>query len=184
MKKPVKKTPARRQPSKPSHHKWTVFWIRTVYGDEYVSYAKPMRTGIMMMDPTIVTSYADQMILAPYGMMSKEPGILLQHQHVAHYNEASDSMREFYESSVATSLEFVKLSFEKVVKKSLETTIKVSQMDEEPSAEGVVIGRAHELEFGMGDSNMEDFLNQAKSANSVDNLVKLAERAGKGKKIN
>src|SRR6185369_13695340 len=104
MKKLVaKKIVKPRKPLAPAHRKWTVYWIRTVNNDEFIAYAKPSASGVVMAEATIITTFQDQMILAPYGTMSKDKLITLKKEHVLHVNEASDSMREFYAVSTSTS---------------------------------------------------------------------------------
>lgn len=166
MKKPAQKT---RKSIVPAHRKWKVYWVRTATNDEFIAYGKPIAGGIELMETTIVTTFNDQMILAPYGTMAKDKKIVLKKEHVIHFNEVSDKMQSFYVASVSTSWDFVQKSFDAVIDLSKQTAIRAASHMEEPSAGAVSVTK----------KELVDEIDPRESA--VDRLMKLAEAAGKGK---
>lgn len=177
--------------------KWPVYWVRAVNGDEFIARAKPSRDGWTLLEPTMITSFQNQMLLAPYGMMSKDRSIFLEKGNVLHANEVTDIMVDLYDASTASVDDVVESYFNKVIqsaidlaKKPLNTPVKpsLSQLLTESTSEEQLKQIAELSEY------MDETLGRPKEfegvqkdrprtrSETLDNLMKLAEKAGKGKK--
>jgi hypothetical protein len=172
---------------KPSTSKWLVYWVRTTNGEEYVAEATVMSDGILMADPTMLTYLAGNLVLAPYGIMAEKvdgvrPFFLPAHA-ILHVNEASEEIQNLYRMSLKTSLEYVETHFIELISKSLSTlTGAIAAGMKEPTDEdlNMVLQQMDEI---LGTPNEFDTEQPKRSrSQTIDDLVKLANAKGKGKK--
>lgn len=170
----VKKKKAARPAKKVS---WRVMWIRTLNGEEFVSNARIMSDGVLMYDPTMITYLQGNLVLAPYGLMSQSPTFFLQGSVIIHVNEVTDSIEELYFTSIEETLDHCRMHFDALVEKSTKTVKRV-QFDRpgDDLSGGLLSEEIEELIFK---ENTEPHRTRSQAIND---LVKLAESKGKGKK--
>ncbi len=179
----AKKPTPKKKIVKVAAQEWDVYWVRTINGEEYVAEATIFDDGILMTDPTMLTYLHGSLVLAPYGIMAEEvDGVrpfFIQASAILHVNEASEIVRNLYEVSLETSLEYVENHFEMLVEKSLKTLVgAIAESMREPTT-----AELEELEKLMKDSNWDNPVPQTRSkSQTIDDLVKLADAKGKGKK--
>lgn len=201
MKKPVKQTRSRAKKAQP------VYWVRLINGDEFITRVKKTAGGYDLLNPTIITTIRNTMILAPYGLLGKEQVISVGKNAVLHVTEVSASAAELYSASTdATNMRVVQDYFEVTLQRSIEQareplissaeTPRVQVIAEDGSVAGEAniddatakiiaelsesldetLGRPPEFD-GVAPKDAPRTRNQ-----TIDDLVKLAEKAGKGKK--
>lgn len=183
---PVKKVPAKkpkvdtkRTTVKLNPTDWPICWVRTIAGDEFIAPTKPMTDGMFLMDPCVITYLAGNLVLAPYGMMAATKSFFFPVECILHANEVNQEVRDLYGASIENSRDYCQTYFNELVRKSADV-IKVATATGVNDQNVVNAGDMDQL-LKLLDSSPKPSSDGRSRNQTIDDLIKLAEAAGKGK---
>jgi hypothetical protein len=143
-----------------------IFWVHTITGEDIITYGI-LRPNVLEMErPTLFSSSQGYVILVPYGLGLEKPVISLQRESILWMEEASKNVRKLYMLSLDIRTR-TQTAYDSIIEKALE--MYQGSGEREPTDSELKDIEAEELR----DRNLKDI---------VDNLVDLAEKAGKGRK--
>jgi hypothetical protein len=174
--------------------RWDVYWVRLRNGDEFVSLAHVGSDGLYLVDPTMISYVDGVMILAPYGLMTPEKNFFFPAESVLHFNEVIGPIADLYHGSLLLSSDYTAVAFEKLIGRSIEM---VRRSLESRAMKEVPEGKPTPTDLERAEAEMSELLGNPPEefvdavndkprgrsrSQTIDDLVKLAEAAGKGKK--
>jgi hypothetical protein len=154
---------------------YQTYWIKLVTGEEIVSLAKIVDEGMHLVEPTMTSHVKGQIVLAPFALGCAEPSMMVKHTGIVWYSLASDIISKFYETSrtLRTRSDAI---FNGIIEDAHEI-VSYAVADREPTDRELdEIAEVQEFEDDRIYSSEEMSLRDR-----INNLVKLAEMAGKGK---
>lgn len=171
--------------------KWNIMWIRTTGTDEFVAAATKVKGGWLLAEPTIVTNMQGQLVLAPYGLMASDSSVTIKDEHILHANQVTPAMMDLYEASIDGGGK-VKDFFEKLIRRAIDQTVSVMGSDDEEeqvpvdSVRKTIAELSEHLDEALGRPKEFGGVKPADTprtrAQTIDDLAKLADKLGKGKK--
>lgn len=178
-----RKTNAARARSRKSD--WTVRWVKFVNDEDCIAKVKEVSDGYFIQDPLAIAYHNGIITLTPYGLMTENPDFHAAKEHVLLANGVNDSVHELYVHSVKLAV-IARTAFEQLIKRSMEVItggdfrVMAGPSDAELKdidLEGMVrqvLGTPENFEKNGDGRSRDDVL---------DSLVELAERQGKGRKV-
>lgn len=168
-----------------SRLRWRVSWLRLVNNDEFISLVTSDSEGYHLQDPTGITYIANRLILVPYGLLARDRSFSFPQHIVLQESEVSDSVHELYLKSLEATSGYVEKHFDDLI----DASIKVVELTIEEHTRGFSDPTAEDLEkienevLAMIDEVTTSTPKTTRSRTQVvDDLVALADKAGKGKK--
>jgi hypothetical protein len=145
-----------------------IYWIKLASGDELISSGKITESGFHLKEPAVASSTDDQLIFAPFALGAQDNSILVPHTAVCWYAKATEESIHLYQISrklYARSVAF----FDRVLQDSA-LIVENATSDREPTD-----AELDDLEAGDWEETETKTIRS-----SIDNLIRLAEAAGKG----
>lgn len=166
----------------------TICWFKLSTGEELVAYCDTTSVPDILVAyrPSLMMYYQDQIIFTPYGLQAQNTDMFFfPESHVVSFYEVNEEFAVLYQLSRKANEDIAKAMFEQIVfSASQKYAIKIADNANTPEPTD------EELETLSRQADNEQFqvvtsldgIPRSKSQ-VIDDLVALAERAGKGKNV-
>ncbi len=165
------------EPARSGVEAWPVCWVR-VGNDDLVAEVKIMVDGLMVKDPCSMAIENQQLLLGPYGLLSKERVFFISYGHITHFTQVSDVVEKLYYVTIKAIGDQAQAQFDGMLEESIE--IVSGEFRSRPDQ--AMLDQLQEYLRSSGVDRLDDGEEMVRSTkDAIDDLVKLAESKGKGR---